>query len=1672
MSTPKPQPLDIAIIGLSACFPGAKDVQAYWRNILGKVDSVADADPEWVGPYFEASVNGSASADDRIYTTKGGFLRDLAQVDPQSFGVMPNVAAGSDPDHLLALQFARDALADSGYLDKPFNRQRAGVILGRGTYGNKALGSSMSRSLFLDQAMDFVRALRPDFEEHEVKALQAVLKTQLMPFQAEHIGVLTPNVIAGLIANRLDLMGPSCIVDAACASTLIAVEQAVRELESGRCDLMITGGIHAHTPPQIFIQFCRINALSRDKIRPFQKGSEGTLLGEGVGLMVLKRRADAEADGDRIYAVIRGIGTASDGKAKGLLAPRLEGEVMAVRRAYESSGIDPDTVDLIEAHGTGTSIGDRTEIESLNTVFGGRGPGPQIGITAVKSMIGHCMPASGAAALIKTALALHHKVLPPTLCDEPDPTLGLDKTPFYLNTETRPWVHGKPHPRRTGVNAFGFGGINSHFILEEYVAAPALVGDHKPHSPRPMAALHGPANSELIVLAAESAIALAAKARHALAHLQGAAPVTLDEIALAASIEALGTHRLAIVASDAADLIKKLDTAIEKLVDVDLAPFKTRNGIHYGAGAAPGKLCLLFPGEGSQYPDMLGDLAVNFPAVRDWFDFIEHNAIARGSPPRAQVLFPAPNGLDAGQRSALEDRLYEMDIAAESVFAANMGLHALFTQLGFAPDALLGHSTGENSALTAAAVNKVRSRSEIARIITDLNAIYRKLEAAGQIAEGTLLTVGGLSAELRSALLQQLKAPGSAVQLAMDNCPNQLVLFGSSEATGLLKEELSAAGALCALLPFGRAYHTPLFRPLADAFRAYFAGLEVGPASTALYSACSAGPFPADADGIRELCCAQWQNPVRFTETIERLYADGVRVFLEIGPSGNLTSFVGDTLKGKPDVLALASNNRRKSGVAQLHATLAQLFVAGVPFAPQALFTQRAIAPLALMTAPRAAGKPRLQLKLITPTLTLPEAFRKPLPKLVERAVETVKLPAASPALATLSAMPTSTISSDPRMAALKAHFSLMQEFLDSQARVLGLATNAASAPVQATSSKPLAVFPMLGTVIEETTTRLVTERTFDIAEDLFLRDHAIGGMPTPRDPSLLPLPVIPFTFSMELVAEAGARLLNRQGWVVTAIENARGSRWLSLDTGQIPLRVVAEQQSANGKEARIACRVFLRGEGTTPGGLLVFEALVVLAAFYPAAPAPMPWAESDNQAPRLHTAGQVYRNGMFHGPRLQGCTAVTRWGARTRLEASTARRALARPAGMPDAGVGKESDRLAMDGQSNITDEGHMEAEITAIPTQDYFASTQPQFQFDAAALDAAGQIAGFWLRERYAEVRNCFPFRVRALRLFAPPPAAGTKLSCRGAIAMQGETQLEARWDLFGADGQLVMQAEGWEDRVFAVPDRFHAFRMNPDAAPLSAPALADRLPAELCVRRLEPLPEGLLDEGGAIWKRVLAHLILSCAEREAFYKLPAAGERREEWLMGRLAAKDAVRDYLQRRGAPALAAADVEILEMAGGKPVVRIAALPDLVPPALSLSHSQRWAVAVASDASVALGIDYQRPDRVRGEHLIRGGFSAAEQALLAVQEPERSQQAIALWCAKEAAAKAAGTGLESRPLDWLVVAAGLDLRGGAPAVARVRHGSSDYDCALHFETDGAVIALCVTTASVPTAAFTH
>jgi acyl transferase domain-containing protein len=456
---------DIAIVGMSGVFPGAGDLQTFWENIVSGVDAVSEAPECWEGlAYYDPD----SSADDRIYCKRGGFLKDV-YFNPSDYGVMPRSVDGADPDHFIGLMVAAQALADAGYAHRDFARDRTQVIVGRGTYINRAFTNQLQHCLVIDQTLRFLKELHPEHSDAELAEMKRQLKNCLAPFNSEIAPGLVPNVMTGRIANRLDLMGANYTVDAACASSLVSTELAMQALRSGQCDMALAGGANVATAAPTYMLFCRLDALSRKgQIRPFDQDADGTLLGEGFGMLVLKRRKDAERDGDRIYALAKSIGVASDGRARALLAPRVEGEELAIRRAYEQSGISPEAIGLLEAHGTATPVGDGVEIEALTRVFGTRNSsGPWCALGTVKSMIGHLMPAAGIAGLIKTALALYHKTLPATLHCE-NPNAGLKNSPFYINAETRPWIHGASTPRRAGVNAFGFGGINAHAILEEY----------------------------------------------------------------------------------------------------------------------------------------------------------------------------------------------------------------------------------------------------------------------------------------------------------------------------------------------------------------------------------------------------------------------------------------------------------------------------------------------------------------------------------------------------------------------------------------------------------------------------------------------------------------------------------------------------------------------------------------------------------------------------------------------------------------------------------------------------------------------------------------------------------------------------------------------------------------------------------------------------------------------------------------------------------------------------------------------------------------------------------------------------------------------------------------------------------------------------------------------------
>ena len=450
-------PLDIAIIGMACVFPGSADLPGYWRTILSGADAVTEvpADRWDAGTYYAPEVGPGQAG--RISVSRWGGFIDPVPFDAIRYGIPPSALASIDPTQLLALEVSQRALADAGYAYDAAgaDHSRTGVVFGAEAGGDLAGATSL-------------RALLPAY----IGELPTELDEQLPVITEDSFPGVLANVIAGRVANRLDLGGPNFTVDAACASSLAALDAACKELATGGSDLMICGGADLHNGINDYLMFTSAHALSpTGRCRTFDSSGDGIALGEGVATVVLKRVADAERDGDRVYAVIKGLGGASDGRALGLTAPRAEGQRRALDRAYAMAGISPREVGLVEAHGTGTVVGDRTELETLTRLYTEEGAEPgSCALGSVKSQIGHTKCAAGLAGVIKAALALHHGIKPPTInLSRPNPAWSAGRSPFVFHTEARPWA-APAAERVAAVSAFGFGGTNYHAVLAAHPA--------------------------------------------------------------------------------------------------------------------------------------------------------------------------------------------------------------------------------------------------------------------------------------------------------------------------------------------------------------------------------------------------------------------------------------------------------------------------------------------------------------------------------------------------------------------------------------------------------------------------------------------------------------------------------------------------------------------------------------------------------------------------------------------------------------------------------------------------------------------------------------------------------------------------------------------------------------------------------------------------------------------------------------------------------------------------------------------------------------------------------------------------------------------------------------------------------------------------------------------------
>ena len=456
---------DVAVIGMSCIFPGADNVEAFWQNILNKVDSTQIVPPDRIDPvHFDKHASGV----DRFYCNRGGFIPDY-EFDPRRFGILPVAVEGTEPDHLLTLDLAYSALEDAGVFKKNLSLEKTGIIIGKGNYAGPGATRAIEIVRTGEQIASLLKEMLPDLGETEIEKIKTEFQLRKGRFSADTAMGLIPNLVASLVANRLNLGGIAFTLDAACASSLIAIDHAVQELNSGRCNMVIAGGVHVGQNAAFWSIFSQLGALSKqEKIKPFDTNADGLIIGEGCGFVVLKRLEDAINDKDKIYAVVKGVGVSSDGSGTSVMSPAVKGQFKAVAQAWEKAGVPANQIGYLEAHGTGTPLGDKTELETLTQFFGFHPELPNAGIGSVKSNIGHAMPAAGIAGFIKTCLALYHDTLPPTLhCENPLAQMG--KTRFSAVQEPKNWT-ASGLPKLAGVNAFGFGGINAHVVLEGFAS--------------------------------------------------------------------------------------------------------------------------------------------------------------------------------------------------------------------------------------------------------------------------------------------------------------------------------------------------------------------------------------------------------------------------------------------------------------------------------------------------------------------------------------------------------------------------------------------------------------------------------------------------------------------------------------------------------------------------------------------------------------------------------------------------------------------------------------------------------------------------------------------------------------------------------------------------------------------------------------------------------------------------------------------------------------------------------------------------------------------------------------------------------------------------------------------------------------------------------------------------
>ena len=970
----------IAIVGVGAVLPDAPNVPAFWKNVKDGRDSISEVTPDRWDPalYFDSD----HSAPDKTYSKIGGWVREHVW-DPMKWRlpIPPRVVDAMDESQKWAIACTREALEDYGYPKRPLNADRTAVILGNAIGGEKHY-LTVARVLF----PEFARELA---ESAGFAALPEAVRRDITRQFHDRMGKLLPeitedsmpgelsNCIAGRIANVFNFHGPNYVCDAACASAMAAISSATEGLIQRHYDVVVTGGLDRNMGVSSFVKFCKIGALSATGTRPYAEGADGFVMGEGAAIFLLKRLADAEHDGDKIYAVLRGMGGSSDGKGKGITAPNPIGQKFAVERAWENAGLSPATVTLIEGHGTSTAVGDVVEAQSMIDVLSSSHlPSHSVALGSVKSNFGHLKGAAGAAGLLKATLALRDKVLPPSVhCEHLNPNIDFAHSPLYVNTELKPWTMPPDGVRRAGLSAFGFGGTNFHAVLEEYIPGrlngngkrSVAVSEIPPQMKEPIMNAAGVSTTSLsgttfsgsvgpsykaplrgaLVIGAATEAALVERWRAVEKNARaGQAPAP----AAPAESDLRAPERLAIDYANAAELADKSGNALKALAANQPAVWKAlrAQGIFRGHGPAP-KVAFMYTGQGSQYANMLQVLRDTEPIVAETFAEADRVMTPLLGKPLSKFIFV--DQADANAVAKAEEDLRQTEITQPAVLAIDLALTRLLAAFGIEPDFTMGHSLGEYGALVAAGGLP---------FVDSLEAVSARGRGMTQVAmddNGRMAAVFGPLEEIERVL----KTIKGYVVIANFNSSRQAVIGGASQAVEQAMEAFQKAGYDVSALPVSHAFHTSIVAGASKPLRQVLERLHLQSPRLPIVANTNGEFYPAGPDVVPQMLdilTQQVASPVQFIKGLRTLYDAGARVFVEVGPKKALQGFAEDVLGGSSDVVSLFTNHPKVGDIVAFNQALCGLFAAGLGRGTTDALCETSVTPVTTVSSPVETSKP------------------------------------------------------------------------------------------------------------------------------------------------------------------------------------------------------------------------------------------------------------------------------------------------------------------------------------------------------------------------------------------------------------------------------------------------------------------------------------------------------------------------------------------------------------------------------------------------------------------------------------------------------------------------------------------------------------------------------------------